>query len=108
MIRSPNEIRVAVNPSNLIRPVKINDRVFRKEWHLSEKEEVLDVFSFIKQEEEEIKRFLEKSAMKMSSLQEENNRRDFSYIKSLVPKQRVFSAVFGKSAKRDSGSINKY
>ena len=92
-MKQANVIRVAVNPSNLILPVKINDKVFKKNLHNQPSGEKNDVMAIIREEEAEMKRFFQNSTLSMSSLMSDSAFKDRSFIKSLVPRNRIYKPI---------------
>ena len=87
-MRQTNIIYVAVNPSNLIQPVKINDKVFKKKEIYSKNYDYEnDLFSSIRKEENDIINFHKKTSVSVS-LKEPYY--DNSFIKSIVPKTRLY------------------
>jgi len=85
-MKQSNVIRVAVNPSNLIQPVKINDRVFSKNLISQQNYQSNDIFDQINLEKTEINSFVKTQAKPTQEVYQ-----DRSFIKSLIPKTRVYS-----------------
>lgn len=85
-MKQSNVIRVAVNPSNLVQPVKINDRVFKKNIITQSNNFSKDIFEQINQEKIEINSFVKTQVKSTNEVYQ-----DRSYIKSLIPKNRVYN-----------------
>ena len=88
-MKQANVIRVAVNPSNLTQPVKINDRVFKRKLHIQSKDNNKDMLSLVRQENSEIQSFFKRPISCTKDVYH-----DKSFIKSFIPKNRVYSIPF--------------
>ena len=86
-MRQANIIAVAVNPSNLIQPVKINDKVFKqKEIYSKNFDSKNDLLTSIRKEEDDIIKLHKSSA----SVSFKETYYDNSFIKSFIPKTRLY------------------
>ena len=86
-MKQTNVIRVAVNPSNLIQPVKINDRVFKKNINSQSNNFTnYDIINQIYEENKDLKTLLKTQVKSTNEIYQ-----DKSFIKSLIPKTRVYS-----------------
>ena len=83
-MKQANIIKVAVNPSNLIQQVRINDKMFKMKNDVIFKE---DLFAKINNDGKDIKDFYENTNYNYFK---NEYYEDKSFIKSLIPKNRLY------------------